>query len=725
MVTSQLTKRVADLHNRFIVKQGREVPSKFRRSLSSGEKKALEDLQSKWQSGSLGRLQGVSTPQGVIFEQVPGGGGGEVTGFVEGVPQFKPGFQGVSTREGVEVERVPVEREITIEQVVEREKRPVSEVRPIIKPVDKFGRVEKKGRDFVSETVVPGGSVLLASFDSKPGRLDEARARAEEKREKITKTKIKGDIDILSGIVKPIEFTARKSQVFFEKKLPQGKTRDILLTPSPISVRELTKFALFDPALATTPQAFARAVSTKGLIPKTSTRFSAIVKPKGKIFDVGVISETKVAGDPFITISSQQVKQFENKVIAGGGKGITAGKVGRKKIAESFDIIGASKEPGKAFVTRELRGKAGSIKLRGDIGKGVEARASVQAKARLIEKPGIDLFTGKVAKKIRTVPKFEARLNLGTGFKLKRILQEGRLTGTVTPVTKDISAFVGTTAKPVTRIDLSGVSKIIREPNVEGIIKTIKPVTKKGDGFIVSKGLVSKKLTKTGTKQLQIRAEQSAIEQATASIKSSVDMGTKSIETVSKVGFAKPIPAVSIFKEPKVKSINRVTEKPIITRTIFQDAQKFEQLIKQRDKTFLVSGFRQLPEVKEDQAFASALRVGVTPAVKQQSRLKQASKQKFRLSLRERLVQRDATSTIPKLAFLFPKIKLIKFPLIPIIPTLEGKKKKKKKKKGKAREDIAFTEGFTARTLGLPRRIISDLTKSEKALGIRGAPIIR
>jgi len=50
---------VAQLHNKYVVQQGREVPGKLRRDLSPAQKKELENLQSEWQSGGVSQAMSI------------------------------------------------------------------------------------------------------------------------------------------------------------------------------------------------------------------------------------------------------------------------------------------------------------------------------------------------------------------------------------------------------------------------------------------------------------------------------------------------------------------------------------------------------------------------------------------------------------------------------------------------------------------------------------------
>ena len=511
MVSSQLTARVRNLHNKYIVKQGREVPGKLRRNLSDGERRALDNLQSNWQSGGVS--QSIRTEE-LRFALGQKG----VSGIVGGEVRGSGGFEGIVERTRANERLLRTERsEPSFEEVVER-----------VKAKERTSRIEKS-KERKQE---PRGSFIERTKDfvsDKKERIREAEARAEE-RQFERREGVEFSIPSLIGksITKPTKFLEKK----IEPLIPEGRTKDFLTKPRiSISPHDIGTFVLFDPVLATTPQAFARAVSTKGLIPETETGFSAVVKTKGKLSDVEVISKTKIADDEFLTLSKQIAKDIKDDVTLSKGIGVTIPK--GKGTAEIFDILGTSKDIGKGNLVKELRKDIGTLKIKGDFGTGSEGLTATIPRFKL--KEGIDLFTGKPVIKVIRTPLLELR-----GLKLRGVFDKQRLTGVLKPMTDDTSFFLGQTRKPITRIDISGISKRLTDLDLAGVVKFIKKGTDNSDS-IINKGLILKQ---------QKQFQKSINAQVSAGIKTSVDIATKPIKRVSKVGRIKPV--TSIFAEPKL-----------------------------------------------------------------------------------------------------------------------------------------------------------------------------
>jgi len=725
MANPKVTARVAQLYNKYIVKQSRPVDSSDRRNLTAQEKKQLDNLESKWQSGNVGMLQGVTTERGVVYKSVPGGGTGKVAGIVGGVAQFKPGYQGVTTREGVAVEGTNQRsanvgaRELLLRQTdqpgakespfftretvyVDKKVKPVSEVQPV--------QQKAKIKDIsIRETFFPTQGTRVER-----GLRDE-REEGKVLGQEFIEQKFWSTADIITEPVSK-SISIKPVKEFLSYKVPAPRITDIV------------KFAFFEPALLTSNQALSMAISKGGLKPVTETQFKAVIEPKKGLSDVKVVSETTSPFGKVMGGSRELVKDLSDEGSFGVGKGIVSrrlsqGILSKEEIIKT-EFIGASKGVGEARLVKQV----GDIKLSESAGEGVFGRTFVKETDKYIRELRLKPMSPNKLFVKRKYISPEGNLKDFVSPKISSMKQD--IHGVLLPKDENLILFVGKKGKPITSISKEGIKYKLKEPDILGTIK-ISNIDRDASSSLVSIGK-----TKTSLKQvssLKTPAVDSAIKQVAGLTKTADTQITKSIAEITKPfiipKFIVGKKEISIQKEiPQTKSI--LLTKPALQKSNLQGltftktnlpitklSTSSKSLIGQSYSPSLRSKLKTKQELNEEQKNKQL--------IKQKTLQSQKIKQEQKLSLGLRTILKPRTTSRIKLSGINLKPKL-KFspPLFDI--NLEGKTKKKKKKKGKGYEDIGFAEGFTSRVLGLkPIRIKeSDVLKySSEPLSIR-RPII-
>jgi len=641
-----------------------------------------------------------------------------------------------------------------------------------------FGRVDKSGltqpeRDVASSeqffrtgepsteapTQVTSGTVIPGSSAAKPRtKVQEARERAKGKgfvgrtvaryspdfllelglkEQKLRKdrppTKLKTPGKIATALDKKANQFLNKLSSETGKFVPEGKTKELLFEKKfAFSPTELAKFGFFSPAFVTTTGGTASLTKQGVIKPQTKTKFAAGVVQKGKVSEVGIISKTEIGGQKFGGLSRQTLRELDGGLSVGEVRGVSARGVKAGREVTEFRSLTAGKKLGKAKAVSKR-----TFDIEKELGLGVRGEAiTLETRRSLVRRGGL--------RKSKTLE------YPGVSVKLPKTLRvdltKSEITGVVTPSEKGLFKFRGTTEKPTkfltgreltkTGIEERFVTRIpASDINVKGMIKVTTKTPKTDLGKTISTTSTRTKTPLSQTFQVQNLDKQ---------IQKSITSQVSGAESVARVSFERTIPKT----KPLTPSPVRVKSRPApqtqttIPRGRFDidlaggkirdiTADRFGDLGVAR--TRFDTGLASLSKTKQKTKQRGRLRE--EEVLKNISRtkpeLRQRSKQATQLRTKQRseLKQRQRTGffTVP----VIPKPRPTDVPIVPvgfIFPP--GKSKKKKGTKGRGREDIAITEGFTARTLGLkpikiPKTSIPGLEKAQKGLGIRRRVIIK
>lgn len=494
--------------------------------------------------------------------------------------------------------------------------------------------------------------------------------------------------------------------------------------------------------------------------PTPRMKFISEVTQIGKISKVDIASTISIGGKKTGFLSRQIVREINNAINIGLGKGVSVSKVKGGRIFTKFDIAGVSKQLGKARYVKPID----TIKISTEAGMGVKGKVLTQETLRMLERQGIGLFKrfGKVKKIPKTIP---SKVTDITG-----IIKQSEVA--------NILRFVGKTGKPITRITKEGITLILKEPNIKGLIKVLpSKTTAKGVKFMTKADITKTPLSKTFATQLTKQITKPVSKQVQKAITQQVAGHIQQAEKLFMTSIMKPsiskgiskvfLPISTIFKEPIVTKIKRQPTKisPVAitrfldqtgvsrldtqTRQLFGDLGVMETRFKtdlgikqptivtkqklqpinllsektllkiiQPTKTIIKQQLQLKPQLKtligEKELLRELLGLQIKPALKTKLRVKPI----------------QIFKTFP---FGFPSIReLTPKELIPPIsfPFLKAKKKKKRKRRERLQkvDDLFYVPSATARFLDI-RKIMSkaEITGLAREGGIRmrAIPIIK
>lgn len=450
---------VADLVDQFISK-GNEVPGRFRRGLTAGQKSTIEQFQSDLQSGRAGVV--TRRAAGVQFQKAPSRFGGVQAGLqATGEAEFE-GAVGSGL--------VPFGQSRTLASQLGGGPSPILPGQTGVPETTKGGQTIKKSFEFE-------GSTFRQQRD--PGFKDIAFGES-----------FRGD-PIPEGKISPaglfdlkLRRGAEKASDIVLEKFPEGRIKSFLQAPSPVQITpsEFVKFGLFAPALATTTE-FAGSISQQlAKSPILETKFVSQVTPKGKgRFDIGVVSKTTAEDfeKSFFTISKQQAFQSGEQVMLSVGKGARVsrpsgiGGVSKTEIID-FEIIGGSKSLGQAKGIRNINEL---FARETEAGTGTFAKSFAQDTSKTIQRSGLNVGVPELESlTLPTTRVSQVGVKGSRGFRLERVgASETEIFGAIKPLPEtDFLVFAGQTERPITQISSRGISKRLDFINVRGIIKETK-----------------------------------------------------------------------------------------------------------------------------------------------------------------------------------------------------------------------------------------------------------
>ncbi len=485
----------------------------------------------------------------------------------------------------------------------------------------------------------------------------------------------------------------RKVSDLVSPLVPEGVIKRTLETKVPIRFTDIAKFALFEPLLASSFTAEAKAIQQAGI---SDTKFVADVIKKGKVSDVKVVSDTKIGGFQTSTISNQTLKEIDDAVSVGQGTSISGRKVGGGQGDREFTF-------GRFGGVGEKLGKAKQVKVSDllsverDIGTGVRGRGG-----------SVDIATIKGRRGLRVgVPEFTAEIP-------KIDIKQSDLIGVISPGEKGISRFIGTTEKP-TRSGFSNRIPI-QDINVRGLIRTSVKGESDDIGGLIIRGTKRKK---TSTASLDKAIEKSIATQAGIAQKASRVALSKEIAKITSIPKIPIIPTTrtKTTRTPRTKQQQTISQGRFdidLSNSKLPDLStgRFSDLGVQSSRfnlgLGLSSGLSSSTKQRSRQQSKSKSRLREEEALglipKQDLRLRQSSRQGLRL--RQSLKQRGRSRSF----FPIPNITIPKSP--PILPFAFAFKKPKVKRNKKITprnsRSRSLSESFSQRQLlqDLPKELI-------------------
>lgn len=457
--------------------------------------------------------------------------------------------------------------------------------------------------------------------------------------------------------------------------------------------------------------------------PKTKVKFIADTLKKGDDNIVRVAFETKTGKQSTAGISKQIIKSGDEIKSIGKGVSISGTKTKRGTEFVRTEFIGTGRRVGQARAVSRTKG----ITTQKELGMGVSERA-LSADVLQLSKKGLRFPSTKPVIR-QTIPDIK---KVKGGLRYDLTSQD--VIGFTTPTAKQgVVRFAGTTARPTRVLTKEGFKIRVprKEFDISGIIKTGRAGT--GDVVGVGKGITQKGVSKKIESQLSKEVTKSVSQQVGA------------IKTTAEKQALKQTSGFKIFTRPRIKPT--IPQTPTETKTITRQIQEPKlkpisiQTPKQRDLSTpkiaqspkvtprTRTSSRATPRTQTDIMKRQTPLEKITPRTAQPQRSAQKQKtairqqQRFKQLLRSPNLQRYST---PKIRYPRPPIFPFMFSLPKAKPLMPPRMRDLEPK-----EDIILSEGFTARTLKLPKSIIklSDI-KSGKikeditGLGIRTAPII-
>ena len=395
-------------------------------------------------------------------------------------------------------------------------------------------------------------------------------------------------------------------------KLPEGKIKGYLSKPTETRITDIVKFGALQPALETS-------LIQKELVNvPAKTKFLSVETP----LEEGLIKvqtfAVQIKNPKTFLVAEDIVKAGEKSSLSlGRGYTITPTKSLGKEI-EEFKTVGISKEMGKA--TRVLENPF--FKLSREVGTGESAKILSQPQRTIIFERGLDI-TGKTQ-----------RLTQIKGLGMP---QKEEITGLFKGISDDVFGFVGKTGKPTLRIYKSGeITKIIREPNVKGLVFRNRETTDIGESVFFPQ-------TKTITKQVGALAVKES--KVTQSIIKQIPI-QKPLIPISKSSFEKPITVPMQKSSQFIRTITKLT--PVLTqrerqreRQIISQIPRQEQSQNQQQKNIPSLAISQNQALKERQI--PKVLFNLAQIQKQQQRFKSP----LRVNFREGLIPKTKTPFAP------------------------------------------------------------------------------
>jgi len=271
----------------------------------------------------------------------------------------------------------------------------------------------------------------------------------------------------------------------------------------------------------------------KPLTPRV-TGEAAIIPKAGNKFNVKVISTARepITGSKAITFSQQSVRDISKNVNVGTGKAITFSKSRGEIISTVSRVTGASKNIGRASIVSRGSKTFSSI----NAGKGFISKSFIKDLSRTKTNKGISIG----------VPKTQSQ-------SINSALKNQRITGFIKKGNREgVSKLIASSRPTTTRISKDGVTKILKNPNINidvGFGKFPSDIGSKGVNFIgkdIGKGSTSKtiqgqRLNQVGGSITSSVAKSIDTSQKLSSIKSAKELGVKTLGASSKLSFPKSI----------------------------------------------------------------------------------------------------------------------------------------------------------------------------------------
>ena len=460
------------------------------------------------------------------------------------------------------------------------------------------------------------------------------------------------DLKIMGGF--------QKASNIILTKVPEGKIKDVLAGPSPIQFvpSELFKFALFEPAFVTTAGVTSKLTSEVLEKSATKTKFFAETTKKGKGYNIKLLQEIKSidleigGGVPksFI-LSEQTVTRTGAKTILGSGKGTTIieGGVGKTKFVE-FDIVGGARKFGSGSVVKDISKDLGSKiiiqKKILDAGVGISGRSYSQATKEIIQKQGIRFGVPEFdIKKLSTIKVSQQSKGL-SGFSIKRVSPlKQDIYGTLKKVGSkeegNVFRFVGQTEKPITSINVEGVSLKLKDINIKG---TIFERTGTSTKNIFDKGIKGKGLKGLQKTELNPEVLKSVTTQTGAGI-SQVRVQIPKISTT----YQTPVILKSSIKLLQVQSPSLKQEQRIRQGLRLTTVSLTNQ--KQNTKLISASASVQIPIVKEETKTLLSLNQAQGQLTKQSTKQSFKNISNINLNIPTIKIAREEERIIPTIKF--------------------------------------------------------------------------
>lgn len=276
-----------------------------------------------------------------------------------------------------------------------------------------------------------------------------------------------------------------KAGSYFIEKLPESETKQkikkVWETPAPSGlvkyITDTEKFLFFAPFMGSTAKVTSELIEQEVITPISQTKFFSEIMGEGNVKEIGLVSETEIAGRKAGAISRQKVIELGDKYIFGGEEGYIINSQTGELILTRFKGVGAGSQLGEAKAISK-----GSLDVVYDIGTGAKGRTFTQ-----------DIFSLKIDKRLGAIDKFKIK-------KVYEKLLQGDVTGIISePIESGsgiIYKFAGAGYTPTKVLTKTGFKLRIptEDINIRGLIFETQTADKKvfeiaGEQLGLSSGL--------------------------------------------------------------------------------------------------------------------------------------------------------------------------------------------------------------------------------------------